>query len=160
MATWEDLDSESGSENEEAEDEANVVVGLVASLTSEAEPNSDSEDENEVYCKIPWEELIESLKELLTLFELKTNELKDLNEKYVDLRKQQESTLLGLKASEEELRGFDFICKTYEENLKFLGQKLQEKCNEKSLSKHEIALEDFIISGIDRSKVASMIYSI
>jgi len=67
---------------------------------------------------------------------------------------------LGLKASEEELRGFDFICKTYEENLKFLGQKLQEKCNEKSLSKHEIALEDFIISGIDRSKVASMIYSI
>jgi len=38
--------------------------------------------------------------------------------------------------------------------------KLQEKCNGKSLSKHEIALEDFIISGIDRSKVASMIYTI
>ena len=31
---------------------------------------------------------------------------------------------------------------------------------EKLLSEHEIALEDFIISGIDRSKVASMIYSI
>jgi len=74
--------------------------------------------------------------------------------------KQQESTLLDLKASEEGLRGFDFICKTYEEKLKFHCQKLQEKCNGKSLSKHEIALEDFIISGIDRSKVASMIYSI
>jgi len=74
--------------------------------------------------------------------------------------KQQESTLLDLKASEEGLRGFDFICKTYEEKLKFLCQKLQEKCNGKSLSKHEIALEDFIISGIDRSKLASMIYSI
>jgi len=86
--------------------------------------------------------------------------LKDLKEKYVDLMKQQESTLLDLKASEEGLRGFDFICKTYEEKLKFLCQKLQEKCNGKSLSKHEIALEDFIISGIDRSKVASMIYSI
>ena len=58
------------------------------------------------------------------------------------------------------LRGFDFICKTYEEKLKFLCQKLQEKCNGKSLCKHEIALEDFIISGIERSKVASMIYSI
>jgi len=78
MATWEDLDSESGSEKEEAEDEANVVVGLVATLTSEAEPDSDSEDENEVYSKIPREELIESLKELLTHFELRTNELKDL----------------------------------------------------------------------------------
>jgi len=67
---------------------------------------------------------------------------------------------LDLKAYEEGLRGFDFICKTYEEKLKFLCQKLQEKCNGKSLSKHEIALEDFIISGIDRSKVASMIYGI
>jgi len=59
-----------------------------------------------------------------------------------------------------DLREFDFICKTYEEKLKFLCQKLQEKCNGKSLSKHEIALEDFIIFGIGRSKVASMIYSI
>ena len=46
METWEDLDSESGSEKEEVEDEANVDVGLVATLTSEAEPDSDSEDEN------------------------------------------------------------------------------------------------------------------
>jgi len=78
MATWEDLDSESGSEKEEAEDEANVVVGFVATLTSEVEPESDSEDENEVYSKIRREELVESLKELLTLFEFRTNELKDL----------------------------------------------------------------------------------
>jgi len=138
MATWEDLDSESGSEKEEAGDEANVVVGLVATLTSEAETHSDSKDENEIYSKIPREELVESLKELLTHFELRTNELKDLKEKYVDLMKQQESTLLDLKASEEGLRGFDFICKTYEEKLKFLCQKLQETCNGKSLSKHEI----------------------
>jgi len=32
MATWEDLDNESGSEKEEAKDEANVVVRLVATL--------------------------------------------------------------------------------------------------------------------------------
>jgi len=31
---------------------------------------------------------------------------------------QQESTLLDLKASEEGVRGFDFICKNYEEKLK------------------------------------------
>ena len=56
---------------------------------------------------------------------------------------EQESTLLDLKASEEGLRDFDFICKIYEEKLKFLCLKLQEKCNGKPLSKHEIALEDF-----------------
>jgi len=65
------------------------------------------------------------------------------------------------KAFEEGLRGFDFICKTYEEKLKFLCQKLQEKCNGKPLSEHEIALEDFIMFGINRSRVASMmIYNI
>jgi len=74
--------------------------------------------------------------------------------------KQQETTLLDLKTSEERLRGFNFICRIYEDKLKFLCQKLQEKCEGKPLSKHEIALEDFIIFGIDRSKVDSMIYSI
>ena len=62
METWEDLDSESGSEKEDVEDEANVVVGLMTTVTSEAEPDSDSEDENEVSAKIPKEELIESVK--------------------------------------------------------------------------------------------------
>jgi len=160
METWEDLDNESGSDKEDVEDEAKVAMGLVATVTSEAEPESDSEDENEVYSKILKEELIESLKELLSHFELITNEFKDLKQKYVDLMKQQELTLLDLKASKEGLKGFDFICKTYEEKLKYLCQKLQEKCDGKSLSKHEIALEDFIISSIDRSKVASMIYNI
>jgi len=36
MATWEDLDSESGSDKDDDED-AKVVVGLVATVTSEVE---------------------------------------------------------------------------------------------------------------------------
>jgi len=155
-----DLDSESGSDKEEAGNEANVAMGLVATVTSEVEPDSDSIDENKVYSKIPKEELIESLKELLTHFKHRTNEMNDLKEKYVVLMKQQESTLLDLKASEEGLRGFNFICRTSQDKLKFLCQMLQEKCDGKPLSKHEIALEDFIIPDIDRRKVAYMIYSI
>lgn len=45
IATWEDLDSESDSDKEEADDGANVVVGLVATVTPEAERESNSEDE-------------------------------------------------------------------------------------------------------------------
>jgi len=48
---------------------------------------------------------------------------------------------LDLKASEEGLRGFDFICKTYEEKLKFLCQKLQEKCNGKPLRTMKLLLK-------------------
>jgi hypothetical protein len=50
----------------------NNLLSLVAIVISEAEPDSDSEHENEVYSKIPREELIESLKELLTHFKHKT----------------------------------------------------------------------------------------
>ena len=90
IATLEDLDSESGSDEDKAGDEANVAMGLVATVTSEDEPDSDSEDENEVYSKIFREELIECLKEFLTRFENRTNEMNDLKEKYVVLMKQHE----------------------------------------------------------------------
>ena len=92
MATWEDLDSESGSDKDEAGGEADLVVWLVAIVASKAERDTDFEDENEVYSKIPRVELIKSLKELFTHFEHRTNELKDLKEKYVDLLKRQEKT--------------------------------------------------------------------
>ena len=48
MATWEDLDIESGSEKGETEEDAKVDMGLVATVTSEAEPDSESKDENEI----------------------------------------------------------------------------------------------------------------
>jgi len=38
MATWEDLDYESESDKDDADEDAKVVVGLVATVTSEAEP--------------------------------------------------------------------------------------------------------------------------
>jgi hypothetical protein len=73
MATWDDLESESGSDKKEADEGAKIVVVLVATETSEAGSESDSEDENEVYSKIPIDEIVESLKELLTHFEVRTN---------------------------------------------------------------------------------------
>jgi len=47
MATWEDLDSDSECDKDDADEDAKVVVGLVATVTSEAGPESDSEEENE-----------------------------------------------------------------------------------------------------------------
>jgi len=41
MATLEDLDSESESDKDDADEDAKVVVGLVATITSEAELKSD-----------------------------------------------------------------------------------------------------------------------
>jgi hypothetical protein len=121
------LDSESGSDKDDAKDEANVAVGLVATIASEAEPETDSEDEDVVYSKIPKSELIESLKELLSHFEYISNELKDLKEKFVDLLKQQEKTLLDLKESEKELDGYDFIFTTNASLCKEFSKLMQDK---------------------------------
>jgi len=114
-------------------------MGLVATVTSDGESRTDCGDENEVYSKIPRIEFIEFLKELLTHFENRSNELKYLKEKYVDLLKQHEKTLVDLKESEKELKSFDFNCN--EGKLKYLCHKLKEKCEEKPLSKQEISLQ-------------------
>jgi len=44
MATWEDLDNESEYDKDDADEDAKVAVGLVARVTSEVEPESDSEE--------------------------------------------------------------------------------------------------------------------
>jgi hypothetical protein len=69
MATWEDLDNELESEKDEDEGEANVAMGLVATVTSDAESGTDSKDENEVYSKLTRSELIESVIKLLSHFQ-------------------------------------------------------------------------------------------
>ena len=57
MATWEDLDNESESNEEDAEDEAKIVMALVATVenkdeSSDAESCTDSETETEVCLKL------------------------------------------------------------------------------------------------------------
>jgi len=56
MATWEDLDNESQSDKDDVEDEANIAMGLVATIEdenelSDAESCTDSKNETEVYSK-------------------------------------------------------------------------------------------------------------
>ena len=47
MATWKDLDSELGYDKDEAGNKANAGVGLVATVNSEAEPDTTYEDEKQ-----------------------------------------------------------------------------------------------------------------
>jgi len=80
MATWEDLDNEFESEEEEAEDEAKIAMALVATVeneneSSDAESCTDSETKTQVYSKLTRSELVDSIKELLSLYESQSSEL-------------------------------------------------------------------------------------
>ena len=66
MATWEDLNNESESGEEEAQDEAKIAMNLVAideneDESSDAESCTDSETETQVYSKLTRSELVDSI---------------------------------------------------------------------------------------------------
>jgi len=150
MATWEDLDNESESDKDDAEDEANIAMGLVATVedekeSSDAESCADSENEIEVYSKLTRFELIDSLKKLFGHYENQSSELRRVKQRYIKLLKLHESTKMEMDVLQHEYN-----------DLKIMT----EKCDNKPLSEQDAALQEFITTGIDRTKVASMIYSI
>jgi len=150
MATWEDLDNESESEEEEAEDEAKIAMALVATVENENESSdvescTDSETETQVYSKLTRSELVDFIKELLSLYESQSSELKKVKQRYIKLVKLHDST-----KNEMDVLQYNY------DNLKIET----ERGVNKSLSEHDAALQEFINTGIDRTKVASMIYSI
>jgi len=150
MATWEDLDNESESEEEEAEDEAKIAMALVATVeneneTSDAESCTDSETETQVYSKLTISELVDSIKELLSLYKNQSSELKKVKQRYIKLVKLHDSTKKEME-----------VLQNNYDNLKIET----EKGVNKPMSEHDATLQEFINTGIDRTKVASMIYSI
>jgi len=132
MATWEDLDIESESDEEEAEDEAKIAMALVATVENEDE-SSDAES------------CTDSIKELLSLYENQSSELKKVKQRYIKLAKPHDSTKNEMGILQYEYN-----------NLKIAT----DIGVNKPMSEHDAALQEFINIGIDRTKVASMIYSI
>jgi len=150
MATWEDLDNESESDEEDAEDEAKLAMALVATVENEYESSdvescADSETETEVYSKLTRSELVDSIKELLGLYENQSSELKKVKQRYIKLVKLHDSTKNELDVLQYEYKNLKIVTK---------------KGVNKPMYEHDAALQEFINIGIDTTKVASMIYSI
>jgi len=112
---------------------------------SDVESCADSKTETEVYSKFTRSELVDSIKELLSHYENQSSELKKGKQRYIKLVKLHDST-----KNEMEVLQYEY------NNLKIVT----EKGVDKPMSEHDAALQEFINTGIDRTKVASMIYSI
>ena len=133
-STNSDLVNESESDDEEAEDEAKIAMALVATDESEAESSdvescTDSETETQVYSKLTRPELVESIKELLSLYENQSSELKKVKQRYIKLVKLHDSTKNEMRILQYEYN-----------NLKIVT----EKGVNKPLSEHDAALQEFI----------------
>ena len=125
-------------------------MALVATVdneneSSDAESCADSETETEVYSKLTRSELVDSIKELLGLYENQSSELKKVKQHYIKLVKLHGSTKNELQVLQYEYNNFKIVT---------------ENGVNKPMSEHDTAFQEFITTGIDRTKVASMIYSI
>jgi len=134
MATWEDLDNESESDKDDAEDEANIAMVLVATVedekeSSDAESCIDSANETDVYSKLTRSELIDSLKELLGHYENQSSELRRVKQRYIKLLKLHDST-----KNEMDVLQYEY------NNLKIVT----EKGDNKPLFEHDAAFQEFI----------------
>ena len=95
--------------------------------------------------KLTRPELVESIKELLNLYENQSSELKKYKQHYIKLAKLHDSTKNELEILQYKYNNLEIVI---------------EKGVNKPMSEHDAALHEFINTGIDRTKVASMIYSI
>jgi hypothetical protein len=143
LATWDDLDQESDSDGEE---EANLALMATASdqENSEHEADSDSEDEDEVLAKLSRSELIDSLKDALKLLTKKAGECKVLKKAYNNLTEKANEII----EQNESLKSRNEFMETH------------YVLDDKVPPEHEFALQEFLINGMKRSKIASLIYHV
>jgi hypothetical protein len=118
---------------------------LVATTSSDAESGTNYEDEDEVYYKLTRSELVGTVKELITHYQSKSSEFRILKGKFYLVIRENDSYNLEILELEEQNRYF---------------RKMTDKWSNKPLSEQEIALQEFNVTGIDRSKVAYMIYGV
>src|SRR4030043_770616 len=152
MATWDQLDKESDSEKEDDE-EANLALMATTSSDAESESDSDSEEEDEVLSELSNFELASMLKETVKLYMEKVKELK--------LSKQSFSIMLDEVEKIKTINKNQSLVMVFMEKKHLaLKQRVCDGMPYEPVAEHEIALEEFMWAGLDRSKLASIIYYI
>ncbi|WJX83571.1 hypothetical protein P8452_66227 [Trifolium repens] len=141
LATWEDLDKDSDSDGDE---EANLALMATTSDREDSEAGSDSEDEEEVIAKLSRTELVDSLKDAIKMLTKKAGECKVLKKAYNNLTEKMNIIV----EENESLSSRNSFMETH------------YVYDDKVPPEHEFALQEFLINGMKRSKIASLIYHV
>ncbi|WJX62105.1 25S rRNA (cytosine(2870)-C(5))-methyltransferase [Trifolium repens] len=141
LATWEDLDKDLDSDGDE---EANLALMATTSDRDDSEAESDSEDEEEVIAKLSRTKLVDSLKDALKMLTKKAGECKVLKKAYNNLIEKMNIIV----EENESLRSRNSFMETH------------YVYDDKVPPEHEFVLQEFLINGMKRSKIASLIYHV
>ncbi|WJX45885.1 hypothetical protein P8452_32733 [Trifolium repens] len=110
----------------------------------DTEAGSDSEDEEEVIAKLSRTELVDSLKDALKMLTKKASECKVLKKAYNNLTEKMNIIV----EENESLKSRNSFMETH------------YVYDDKVPPEHEFALQEFLINGMKRSKIASLIYHV
>src|SRR4030042_4968650 len=119
----------------------------------ESESESDSEDEDEVYSKTPKSELVSMVKDSIRLCIKKSIELKIGRKSYLIMADEVDK-LITINRSQQmmlQLMGQKHLA---------LKQSISDGIPYEPVIEHELAFEEFMWSGLDRSKLASIMYHV
>ncbi|WJX61935.1 25S rRNA (cytosine(2870)-C(5))-methyltransferase [Trifolium repens] len=149
LATWEELDKDSDSDEDE---EANLALMATAfdkdnsehELVEENNPLQASDNEEEVIAKLSKDELVDSLKYALKLLTKKAGECKVLKKAYNNLTEKANIIV----EENESLKSSNCFLETH------------YVYDDKVPPEHEFVLQEFLINGMKRSKIASLIYHV
>ncbi|KAK2409240.1 hypothetical protein QL285_044682 [Trifolium repens] len=128
LATWEDLDKDSDSDDEEA----NLALMATTSDREDSEADSDSEDEEQVIAKLSRSELVDPLKDVLKMLTKKAGECKVLKRAYNHLTEK-----INIVSEENEsLKSRNTFMETH------------YVYDDKVPPEHEFALQELLINGM------------
>jgi hypothetical protein len=111
---------------------------------SELEADSDSDNEEEVITKLSKDELVDSLRDALKLLTKKAGECKVLKKAYNNLTEKANIIV----EENESLKSRNCFLETH------------YVYDDKVPPEHEFVLQEFLINGMKRSKIASLIYHV
>lgn len=141
MVTWDELDNKDETDKDEGEANLALMATTPSNTKYESTSGSYSDGEDEVFSSLSRFDLISFIQELMSRCQDKVRPMKTLKKEY-DLLKQE------LKISQNKVE-------TLEKDHIILINKA-----DKNLSEQEIALQDFIITGLERTKITSIIYGV
>lgn len=140
MEPWDELDNEDGSDKDEGEANLALMAITPSEKKYESTFDSNSDGEDEVFSNLSHSNFISFIQEPMSRCQDKARITKTLKKEY-DLLK-------------EELKIYQNKVKSFEKDRITLVNTISDK----NLSEHETTLQDLIITGLEKTKHASMIY--
>lgn len=142
METWQELNNEYSLNKDEGEENLELLALLSSDTEHVSTSDSEPDEEDDVFSNLSRFDLISFIQDLMSRCQDKAKDMKTSKKQNGHMKEE-------LKSSQDKIESLE---KDHIAQLK--------EMTDKSPSEHEMALQNFIMTGLERTKLASIIYGI